>query len=231
MQTKGDIEGYKKGVISGTNQILFFMIPFAMYLMVFATPLITLYHAGNFTQDDIPVVAGYLMALAFALPFYGVNTYMERVFASMRKMSIFALFNIIAAIIQISLTLLAANQIIAGLTIESIAYATSAFYIVADIFLFIYLKVKLRPFKIGSLAVTFVRSLLLGALGAAGGGAALWALENFVAPLSGSIGQALLYIIGCGLICLVITFGTALALKLPEASFLSSIMRKLTRRK
>ncbi|MEG0505039.1 MAG: lipid II flippase MurJ, partial [Raoultibacter sp.] len=57
MQAEGNTAGVKHGIISGTNQILFFMIPFALYLMVFATPLITLYHSGAFTEDSIPAIA------------------------------------------------------------------------------------------------------------------------------------------------------------------------------
>lgn len=228
MQTEGNIEGFKRGVLSGTNQILFLMIPFALYLIVYSTPLITLYHAGNFTSSDIPVVAGYLATLAVALPFYGVNTYMERVFASMRKMSIFGVFNVVAALVQIGLTLIVTTPLFPNATIEAVALATSAFYVIADICLFAYLKVKLRPFKIRSLAVTFVRSLLLGLLGAGLGWLAFWGLESFIAPLSGSIPQALGYIIACGLISLLATFGIALALKLPEAQFLNSLLSRLT---
>lgn len=230
MQTDGNIEGFKRGIISGTNQILFFMLPFAFYLMLFSTPLISLYSVGAFTEDAVPIIASYLAALAFALPFYGVNTYMERVFASMRKMSVFALFNVVAAIVQIGLTLLAAVGMIPGATIESVAYATCAFYIFADVLLFAYLKVKLRPLKISSLAVTFIRSLLLGIVGSAGGWAVLWALETFIGPLGGSVLRSLAYIIAAGIVCLIITFGTALILKLPEASFLRSILSKVSRK-
>ncbi|MFQ9181654.1 MAG: lipid II flippase MurJ [Eggerthella lenta] len=92
MQAEGDAEGVKRGIIGGTNQILFFMIPFALYLMVFALPLVTLYHAGAFTMDNINSIA-VLTVLAFALPVYGVNTYLQKIFSSLRKMGVFAAFN------------------------------------------------------------------------------------------------------------------------------------------
>lgn len=230
MHSDGDIEGVKRGIVSGTNQILFFMVPFALYLMVFSTPLIMLYRAGAFTVDDVSIIANYLMVLAFALPFYGVNTYMERVFASLRKMSVFAIFNVAAAIVQIALTALAASYASQGIPITSIAAATSAFYILADIGLFIYLKKTLHPFKIGSLATTFIRSLLLGALGAALGGGVLFSLQAVFAPLSGSIGQAFVYVVISGLVSLLATFGIALVLRLPEAAFLGKIINRLTKR-
>ncbi|MFR3272884.1 MAG: murein biosynthesis integral membrane protein MurJ [Slackia sp.] len=61
----GNMRGFRRG-ISGTNQIVFFMVPFALYLVVFAEPLVTLYHIGAFTEDNISQIALYLAALAFA---------------------------------------------------------------------------------------------------------------------------------------------------------------------
>ena len=65
-------------------------------------------------------------------------------------------------------------------------------------------------------------------MGAIAGAAALFAVETFIAPLSGSILQAFAYIVVCGLASLVVTFGIALKLKIPEAAFLSSIMARVT---
>ena len=65
MQAEGDAEGVKRGIIGGTNQILFFMIPFALYLMVFALPLVTLYHAGAFTMDNVNSIATYMTCLLY----------------------------------------------------------------------------------------------------------------------------------------------------------------------
>ncbi len=60
MQAEGNAEGVKRGIVSGTNQILFFMIPFALYLMVFSLPLVTLYHAGAFTMENVSSIASYM---------------------------------------------------------------------------------------------------------------------------------------------------------------------------
>ena len=85
MQAEGNTEGVKRGIVSGTNQILFFMIPFAMYLAVFSMPLVTLYHAGAFTMENVSAIATYLAVWAVALPLYGVNTYLQKTFSSLRQ--------------------------------------------------------------------------------------------------------------------------------------------------
>ena len=162
MQAEGDAEGVKRGIIGGTNQILFFMIPFALYLMVFALPLVTLYHAGAFTMDNVNSIATYMTVLAFALPVYGVNTYLQKIFSSLRKV-----------------------------------------------------------------AKACARGILFGGLGAAAGGGVLFALQMFVAPLSGSIPQALAYVLAGGIVALVVTFGLSIKLRVPEAAFVGSIVGKV----
>lgn len=223
MQAEDNIEGVKRGIVRGTNQILFFMIPFALYLAVFSMPLVTLYHAGAFTMENVSSIATYLIVLAVALPFYAINTYLQKIFSSLRKMGVFAAFNFVAGAVQIGLTMFAAASI-DRFPIESIAVAEIAFYLVADLCLFSYLRRHLGPFGLRSVAKACASGLLFGGVGAAAGGGVLMALQNFVAPLSGSIPQAFAYVVAGGLIALVVTFGLAIALHVPEASFVKSIM-------
>ena len=230
MQADGNIEGVKRGIVSGTNQILFFMIPFALYLIVFATPLITMYHAGAFTEENIPTVASYLAIFAVSLPFYGINTYLQKIFSSLRKMGVYAGFNIIAALVQVVLTgaaVFLATEGIAEVPIESIAAAELVFYLVGDICLFAYLRRRFGAFGLRSTAKAFAVALVLGLLGAAAGALALGAAQTLIAPLSGNILQAFVYIVVCGIVSLAVTFGIALKMRIPEAAFLSSIFGKV----
>ena len=87
----GDRAGFVRAVAGGTSQIMFLLIPFALYLVVFAFPLVTLYHFGAFTMDNVSQIAAFLAGLAAALPLYGVSSYLQKVFSSMRKMGVFRL--------------------------------------------------------------------------------------------------------------------------------------------
>ena len=229
MQSGGNLQGVKRGIISGTNQILFFMIPFALYLIVFSRALITLYCAGEFTEDSIEAIAVFLAVLAVSLPFYAINTYLQKVFSSLRRMKIFALIYFIACVIQVFLTVGAALLAWWGLPvpIESIAIGTLAFQLVADCGLFLYLRRELGALGLRATAKVFGIALLLGGLGAAAGGGLLWAAETFIAPLSASILQAFVYVIACGLVSLAVTFGLALKLKIPEAAFLTNAIARM----
>ena len=226
MQAEGNAEGVKKGIVGGTNQILFFMIPFAMYLIVFSLPLVTLYHAGAFTMDNVTSIATYMSVLAFALPVYGVNTYLQKIFSSLRKMGVFAAFNFVAGAAQIALTMFGAANA-DRFPIEIIAVAEVLFYVVADLCLFAYLRSRLGQFGLRSVAKACASGLAFGGLGAAAGGGVLFALQTFVAPLSGSIPQALAYVLAGGIVALVVTFGLSIKLHVPEAAFVSSIAAKV----
>ena len=226
MQAEGNMEGVKRGIVSGTNQILFFMIPFAMYLAVFSMPLVTLYHAGAFTMENVSAIATYLAVWAVALPLYGVNTYLQKTFSSLRRMGVFAGFNFIAGAVQIGLTMFAASHSDV-MPISSIAVAEALFYLVLDVCLFGYLRRTLGPFGLRSVARALATAVLLGGAGAAAGGAVLWLLQTLVSPLSGSIVQALAYVMAGGLVALAVTFVPACKLNVPEAAFINTIVRKI----
>ena len=229
MRAEGNMEGVKRGIVGGTNQILFFMIPFAMYLATFSMPLVTLYHAGAFTMEHVASIATYLAVWAVALPLYGVNTYLQKTFSSLRRMGVFAGVNVLASAVQVGLTMFAAGNA-AIMPIESIAVAETLFYLVSDVCLFAYLRRDLGPFGLRSIARAVAVALVLGAAGALAGGGVLWLLQTLVAPLSGSIVQALVYVIVGGAVALAVTFVPACALHVPEAAFIERIVGKLAGR-
>ncbi len=45
------MDQFKKDFKHGINQILFFTVPFAMYLMIFSMPLVSIIRASKFTED------------------------------------------------------------------------------------------------------------------------------------------------------------------------------------
>jgi putative peptidoglycan lipid II flippase len=72
-----------------------------------------------------------------------------------------------------------------------------------------------------------MRSLVLGGLGAFVGWALLSALQAFIAPIEASLLKALVYTIVAGGVALVVTFGLAIKLDLPEALFVTNIWKKV----
>ena len=228
MHADNNFAGIKRGIVNGTNQILFMLIPFAAYLIVFSVPLVTLYHAGAFTMDSTYQIASYLCALSLSLPIYGVHSYLQKAFSSLRRMGTFAIVNSIISVIQALLIVGAAA--FTTLPIESIAWSSIAFYLVGDVMLFAYLRIRFGKLGLSSIFRACVLGTIFGVIGAAAGAGVLLALETFVAPLSGSIPQAFGYVVAGGLVALFVTFGPAAALRLPEAVFFTSVIDKFTRK-
>ncbi len=230
MQTRGDMDGFKRAVVSGTNQILFFMVPFMLYLIVFAEPLVTLYHIGAFTQENISQIAIYLIALATSLPVYGVNTYMQKTFSALRFMKHYSIMMVVSAVVQIAFIavfLAQAATLPPMVGMATVALSETLYYLVLDIACFVYLKAKLGSLGLGSVVRAIALSLILGLLGAGVGAGISWALQATIAPSDGSIAHALMRIICGGIAALAITFGLAVKLKLPEAAFLLNIVQKV----
>ena len=234
MKAEGDMKGVVSAITNGTAQIMFLLVPFALYLAMFSVPLVTLYHVGAFTMENIQSISSYLVVLAFALPFYGVSSYLQKVFSSLRKMGVYAALNFLAGIVQVALTAFWAWTTYNGdpnpATIESIALASIAFYVVGDVAMFIYLRVHLGHVGARKIFGASFAGLLLGGIGALCGFGTLTALETFAGPLSGSLIQAFGYIVAGGLVSLIVTFGLAHKLHIPEASFITNIAGKVFRK-
>lgn len=232
MVADGDREGVRRGITSGTLQNLFFMVPFALYLMVFSVPLVSLFQAGNFEQGSVELVSTYLAFMAASLPFYALFLFMQKAFSALRVLKAYALCNVAASVVQVVLTLALALGVAGweGFGLPGIAMAQTAFYVFGVVWCYVYLRAKLGPLGARQLAVGALCSLLLGALGAAAGGAVLWALEAFVAPLGGGILQAFGYVAAGGVVSLLVTYGLALALKVPGSAFIGRLFGRFVRR-
>lgn len=232
MQADGNTPGVIAGIIDGTRQILFLMIPMALYLMVFATPLVTLYHIGAFAEDAIAQIASYLTVMAAALPFYGVNSYLNMIFSSIRRMGIFSLINFVAVAAQVAVTLGAAWAYQHGVptTLEAIAASTIVSYVIGDVVAFIYLRHHFGPMGLGGVMRSLLVGLALGGAGAVAGYGVLVALSLGFGPLDGNVARAFAYLLVGGLAALLVTYGPAVHGDWPEASFVSGAVRKVARK-
>ena len=226
MAADHDRDGLRRAIVGGTRQNLFFMIPFALYLAVFSVPLVSLFCAGSFTQDSVDMVAGYLAVMAISLPFYALFMFMQKVFSSLRRMRAYAVLNLVISVVQIVLTLLwclgAAGW--SGWGINGVALAQTAFFVLGDIWCYVYLRREFGHIGLLSMVRSGLGSLGLGLLGAAAGGIVLWLLMTFAGPIGGSIGRAALYLVPSGIVALLVTFGPAVALHVPEAAFIGRIL-------
>ncbi|WP_165253692.1 murein biosynthesis integral membrane protein MurJ [Adlercreutzia sp. ZJ304] len=236
MQADGDTKGVVRGILSGSSQIFFLMIPFAMYLIVFASPLVGLYRIGAFTGDAVSQIASYLAVMAVALPFYGVNTYIQMAFSSIRKMTVCSVIVFVASLLQIGVILASVFlRDTLGLSMEMIAVGTIVSYLVGDVLSFAYLCRFYRgEMHMRCVYVACARAFVVGLAGAVVGGAVYYALDTFVFAASGNVLITFIYVVVAGCAALVVTFTPAVKRDWHEAAFVTNIwnkVRKLFRRR
>ncbi len=222
----GDMEKYRAGVASGTSKIVFFMIPFALYLVVFAVPLVTFIAAGKFSADDIQVTSGYLQALALSLPAYGVSTYLQKVCSSLRSMELYAKSHVIAAVLQT----IACFVFTPMFGLNFVALSSTLYAVVVDVATFVSLRRKLGHIGMKSVLMASAKALGLGAAGAAVGLAVVFLMGSLPGIGGTSLRGALLMLVLGGVPAVLLTYGAAVALKVPEASFVNTLLAKVRRR-
>lgn len=229
-----DHAAVRRTIVSGTQQNFFSMVPFMLYLIVFAVPLVSLFRAGSFDWTSVELVSGYLAVMALSLPFYACFLFMQKVFSALRAMKQYAVCNLVVSVVQVVLTIvlcLGAGSW-GGFGLAGVALAQIAFFVLGTVWCYVYLSKRLGGIGLKTLVGSFVSSLLVGAVGAAVGAVLLWALQAFVMPIeAGGIPWALACIVVGGLASLVVTYGLGVVLHVPGSAFIGRIVARFLPRK
>lgn len=226
MISKKDSEGFVGGVSRGTAQIFFFLNPCALYLIVFATPLITLMAVGKFSPDEISLTADYLRFLAISLPLYGVCTYLQKACSALRHMYVYAAANVVGGVLQVVACMWLTP--IFGLMV--VPFSSVLVFLTVDVVAFAHIRRKFGHIGMRSVIASFVRSLALGAAGSAVGYGIYYAMCHLLGTPAGAL-HALVYVVIAGIPALLVTFGLAIALKVPESGMIKVVMGRFLPKK
>ena len=213
-----DYDSVRTGISHGVAQMLFFLIPFALYLIVFARPLNMIYCAGKFDESGVALVSEFLVYLALSLPLYGVVVLMQKSFSALLDMKPYGRYCLYSAIGQAGSVLLFGVALGYGMPAIALSYVVD--YVILVGCSLWWLRRRLHGLQVTSILHGGFFGLLLGGLGAATGAVVMWALEHFVGALGGSILVTLCYVCVAGIVSLAVTFGLAVAVKMPEVSAL-----------
>ena len=224
---RDDLPAVRRGVSTGIGQMMFYLIPFALYLMVFSTPLNMIYCAGKFSLEGVALVSEYLRFLAVALPFYGMFALMQKSCSALMNMKPYAVACILGAVGQIAVVLGVGVGLGAGM--PAIAASTAVSYIASDIGALVWMRGRLHGIQLRTILHGVFFGLLLGGLGAAAGGGVYALLEVVIGPVTGSLAQSFAYVAVAGTVSLLVTFVPAVVLRLPEAAMISSVTRRFSK--
>lgn len=213
-----DYDSVRSGISNGVAQILFFLIPFALYLIVFARPLNMIYCTGKFDESGVALVSEFLIYQAPSLPLYGAVVLMQKSFSALLDMKPFGRYCLYSTIGQVGSVLLFGVVLGYGMPATALSYVVD--YVILVGCSLWWLRRRLHGLQVKSILHGGFFGLLLGGLGAAAGAGVMWALEHFFGALGGSILITLGYVCVAGIVSLAVTFGLAIAFKVPEVSSL-----------
>lgn len=223
---RGDMRSFIEGLSTGSSKVMFFLIPFTLYLIVFAVPLVTLLAAGKFSSDDIAMTATYLRLLAVSLPFYGISTYLQKACSSLRRMIFFALASCVGSALQVFICF----AFTPAFGLGNVALSSTFFFAALDVVTFLNLRHQIGHLGMRSVLLSSMRSLGLGVAGAIVG----WlVLLFFGARVEGTwgIGMSLVCLVAGGIPAVLVTYGLATLLKVPEASAINALIAKVKRKR
>ena len=223
---RSDRGSFVRGIVSGTSQILFFSVPFMLYLIVFSVPLVSILAAGSFTPEALSMTASYLSAYAISLPAYAVYMYLQKVASAMRRMALCAVANAVAAVVQV-VSLLALTPTFG---LDFVAFSSTLFFVTLCIVMFASLRGSLGPIGLARVALAALRALALGAAGALAGALLLRALNGALGDCTGQMLRSVAYCVVAGVPALVVTYGAALVLRVPEAAMIGRLVGRLLHR-
>ena len=221
-----NMRSYTRGIEDGSSKILFFMIPFACFLVIYALPLVRFMAAGNFTPDQLAITSLYLISLSLGLPAYALCMYLQKIASSLREMGRYAAITVLASIVQVLVCLYLTSW--GGLFI--VGFSSCIMFLVVDISCFIWLFRKFSTLSLRALISTIIRAGLLGCAGSLAGIGVLALLRAQDMLTSASLQLNLLSLVGLlvmsGGVACVISFGGAWVLHMPEIQFIAHILKR-----
>jgi len=198
------------------------MIPAAALLFALAEPLVSLYRAGAFQAEDVPVVAHALRLWSLGLVFFACMMFVLRTFYSMKDTTTPMVANLALTPVQIGLYVVLTTGVFGwdGVGIGGIPIADGVFYVLLFGTLAFLLRRKIGGYDVRGVVSTFARMALASAVG----GAVAWAAAHVLQPTALRFGPALLQVAVGGIVGLAVIWGLAALLKVEEIALMNRLM-------
>jgi len=200
------------------------MLPAAAILIALSEPLISLYRVGEFRASDVPMVAGVLRLWACGLIFFACMMFVDRKSTRLKLQSPAMISYAVFCLKKIGLYLVLSTGVAgwAGLGVNGIPIADGVFYLLMFTTLGLLLRRRIGGYDIRGVSATFGLMLLASTVG----GVATWGTARLLAPATPGFGAALLQVVSGGSAGLLVSFGGAALLRVPEVSFVIGLVRR-----
>ena len=219
---EGDTGRFKSYFAEGSSKILFTIIPFALYLIVFAECLVAVLTSGSFTSEAATQTTIYLQVLALSLPFYALSSYLQKACASLMRMKFFAIATCVASAIQIVVCIWLTP--VFGLYL--VPFSSLLFYGLLDLVVVVNIRRELGPLGLRSVLVNCLWGLVFGFAGSLVGSLIVHLMVATVGPCSGIL-RGILYAVVGGVPAVLVTFGGARLFHRSKAPFFDALFDRL----
>lgn len=220
---KDDWNSLRSYVNRGIRGTLFLIIPLAGMMLVLATPIIQIFQAGAFNQDDVYSVSAILKIWVVGLPLYSILMYLYNTFASIRKFVPFAILNCALVALQVGMYWLLCRPSL--LMLSGVPASDGIYYLAGAVAGLLLLRHYIGSVGARSILWLGLRSVFATAFG-------MLVVAGFLklVSLSPSIATAVLQIAIGGSIGLVVTFGICKLMRIEEMRLVDKILNKIKSR-
>ena len=163
-----------------------------------------------------------------SLPFYGTFVLLQKSFSALLDMKPYGRYSMYATVGQVVFILVAA--VLLGGGMRAIALSSLVYYLIINVCSVWWLRRRLGGLQMGTVIHGFVFGLLLGIAGAAAGHGTMQLVTGAFSFIASTTLRMLICVALGGCVSLIVTFGVAAALKLPEARMITSIVHRVSKR-
>ena len=223
-----DNEQFKATFLGGLRTTGVLMLPTSALLIALATPLVSLYRVGAFSESDVPLVVGALRWWASGLIFYASTMFLLRTFYSLKDTRTPMLVNLVLTAVQVGLYVALSTGVGAwhGVGINGLPIADVVFFALSSIALAMLLRRRIGGYDLRGVASALARMLVASVISAG----AAWAVAAACAGLVGGVGGSLVQVIAGGAVGLTLAVVLGMLLRVREVSAaVDSVKRIATR--
>lgn len=231
----GDLAKLREDIGFGLRTTLFAIIPLATAVLVLARQLAGLYHAGEFTADDVRAVAQVLAAWCLALPCFSAYRLMYRVFSALRDLRAFIAVDACGRVLQVLLYLLLTGGFGGGETggrgwpglgLVGLPLSDAIAHLLLLLAVLAVLDRRIGHFGLRRILLDALRCLAAAGLAAALPAACL----HWLGWAPAGIGWSLVALAGWGLYMLVAYYWLCRLMRVEEVAFVDRLLQGLRRR-
>ena len=219
-----DWDALRLYISKGLRGTLFLIIPLAGLMFVLSEPIIGVFRAGAFTQDDVWQVATVLRMWVVGLPFYSVYMYLYSTFASIRKFMTFALLNCALVVVQVILYAILCSP--TTLDILGVPLADVLYFCAGAVLSVMLIRKMVGRIDVVGMFVTALKVLVATLIGSV-----LVALLFKLMPFELDTISSLIELVVFGLVGLVVILAICRVLKVEEFELVEGVVGRIVKRR